>query len=231
MKNIAIITARGGSKRIPKKNIKDFLGKPVIAYSIEAAVNSGCFDEVMVSTDNKEIANISEIFGAKVPFLRTEKNSDDFATTSDALLEVLKNYSEMGFEFENACCIYPAAPFITQDIIKKTYQEFKAKDAHSLIPVVRYGYPIQRAFKIEGRFLKMFYPENINKRSQDLEAAYHDAGQFYWFRVKEFLVNKSIITDKTAYYEIPEQYVQDIDTESDWNIAELKYQILSKKKK
>lgn len=229
MKNIAIITARGGSKRIPGKNIRDFLGKPVIAYSIEAAVSSGCFDEVMVSTDDKEIAGISERYGARVPFFRSEKNSDDFATTSDVLSEVLGKYIETGIEYKNACCIYPAAPFITADIIIKCYKEFTGKDADSLMPVVRFSYPIQRAFKTDGNFLKMLYPENINRRSQDLEPAYHDAGQFYWFRVKEFLVNKSIITDKTAYYEIPELYAQDIDSESDWKLAELKYKIISQK--
>ncbi|MBI5403289.1 MAG: pseudaminic acid cytidylyltransferase [Ignavibacteriae bacterium] len=231
MKNIAIITARGGSKRIPGKNIRDFLGKPVIAYSIEAAVNSGCFDEVMVSTDDKEIAAVSEKYGAKIPFFRSEKNSDDFATTSEVLTEVLGRYIESGFKFDNACCIYPAAPFIKTDTIKKAFKEFIDEDAYALMPVVRFGYPIQRAFKTDGHFLKLLQPENINKRSQDLEPAYHDAGQFYWLRIKEFLVNKSIITDKTAYYEIPELYAQDIDDESDWNIAELKYKIISQKNK
>lgn len=231
MKNIAIITARGGSKRIPGKNIRDFLGKPVIVYSIEAAINSECFEEVMVSTDDKEIAAISEKYGAKIPFFRSGKNSDDFATTSDVLAEVLGKYIKMGIKYDNACCIYPTAPFITADIVKKTYKEYTDKDAYALMPVVRFSYPIQRAFKTDGHFLRMLQPENINRRSQDLEPSYHDAGQFYWLRVKEFLVNKSIITDKTAYYEIPEIYAQDIDSESDWKIAELKYKILSKKNK
>jgi pseudaminic acid cytidylyltransferase len=230
MKNIAIVTARGGSKRIPKKNIKDFLGKPILAYSIEAAINSKCFDEVMVSTDDSEIAEVSKKLGAKVPFYRSKENSSDFATTSDALLEVINNYKSSGINFENACCIYPTAPFITSKTIDDSFKIFLSKDADSLIPVVKFGYPIQRAFKKDGDYLKMFHPENVNKRSQDLEPAYHDVGQFYWFKVNEFLKNKILITDKTTFIEISELNTQDIDNEEDWKIAELKYKILYGKK-
>jgi pseudaminic acid cytidylyltransferase len=226
MKNLAIITARGGSKRIPKKNIRDFLGRPIIAYSIEAAINSGCFNEVMVSTDDSEIADLSVKIGAKVPFFRSEKNSDDYATTSDVLLEVLNTYKSKGIEFENACCIYPAAPFITSEILGDSYKVFSNKDFDSLIPVVKFSYPVQRAFKKKGDYIEMNQPENINKRSQDLEPMYHDAGQFCWFRVKEFLINKNLITGKTAFFEIPELNSQDIDNEEDWKIAELKYKFL-----
>jgi N-acylneuraminate cytidylyltransferase len=226
MKNLAIITARGGSKRIPKKNIKDFLGKPIIAYSIEAAITSKCFDEVMVSTDDSEIVEIANKFGAKIPFLRSKKNSDDYATTSDVLLEVLDTYKSNGFVFENACCIYPTAPFVSSKVIEDSYKIFSGKDSVSLIPVVRFSYPIQRAFKKEGDYIKMIQPEHINSRSQDLEPLFHDAGQFYWFRIKEFLENKNLITDKTSYIEISELNSHDIDNKEDWKIAELKYKYL-----
>jgi pseudaminic acid cytidylyltransferase len=226
MKNIAIIPARGGSKRIPKKNIRNFLGKSVIAYSIEAAINSKCFDEVMVSTDNAEIAGISKKYGAKIPFYRSEENSDDFATTSDVLLEVITSYKSIGIEFDYGCCIYPAAPFVTPEIIRGSFKKFIDIDAYSLIPVVKFGYPIQRAFKKEGDYIKMFHQEYIDTRSQDLESSYHDAGQFCWFQVEEFLNGKNLITDKTAFYEISEFNSQDIDNEEDWKMAELKYNLI-----
>ena len=169
MSSIAIITARGGSKRIPRKNIKDFLGKPILAYSIEAALNSGVFDEVMVSTDDKEIAEIAEKYGAKVPFLRSEATSNDYATTADVLSEVIDRYEKAGKFFDEVCCIYPTAPFITAAKLKAAIEELNRSDADALVPVVRFGFPPQRGFVINEGNLKFQYPEFALARSQDIE--------------------------------------------------------------
>lgn len=225
MKTIAIITARGGSKRIPRKNIKPFLGQPIIKYSIDVAMKAGCFDEVMVSTDDKEIAEISVKLGAKVPFLRSETASDDFATTSDAIYDVLTEYQKRGNKFEYCCCIYPTAPFISPERLMEGFETLKSNNADSVLPVVRFSYPIQRALKIEDGRLLMIWPENLNKRSQDLMPAYHDAGQFYWLKVSSFIEQKKLFTDNTCTIEISESEVQDIDNEEDWKIAEIKYKL------
>lgn len=228
-KKIAIIPARGGSKRIPQKNIRSFCGKPIIAYSIQAALDSKIFEEVMVSTDDKEISRISEKYNAKVPFLRSQINSDDFAPTSSVLLEVIENYKKAGKEFEYLCCIYPTAPFITPKILIDTFNSMLIKKADSIIPITKYSYSIQRSFKInDNGYLEYIWPENINKRSQDLLPAYHDAGLFYWINVNSFLMNKNLITNKTAFIELDELMVQDIDNESDWDIAELKYSLFQR---
>ena len=228
MKNIAIIPARGGSKRIPRKNIKDFLGKPIIAYSIEAAIQSNLFDEVMVSTDDEKIAEISKKIGVNVPFMRSKKNSDDFATTSNVLLEVLEEYKKKENEFDYLCCIYPTAPFVTIEKLKKSFELLIEKNADGIIPVVRFSYPIQRAFRINlDNKLEYIWPENVNKRSQDLEPTYHDAGQFYWCKVKPFLENESLITPQnTVPFIISEMEVQHIDSENDWELAEMKCKLL-----
>lgn len=223
---VAIITARGGSKRIPNKNIKKFLGVPIIKYSIDIALQADCFDEIMISTDDKEIAIIVKRLGAKVPFFRSLKNSNDFAMTADVIYEVLTEYAKRGKEFEYACCIYPTAPFISSEVIKKGLKILKSCKADTVVPVVRFGYPIQRSLKIENGKLKMNWPENLNKRSQDLMPAYHDVGQFYWMKVPSFLKQKLLFTDNSIPIEIPESEVQDIDTEEDWKIAEMKYKIL-----
>ena len=227
-KCIAIITARGGSKRIPRKNIKIFLGFPIIKYPIEAAVKSRCFDEIMVSTDDKEITEVAEKFGAKIPFLRSQTNSNDFATTADVIEEVLLEYKKSGKNFEYCCCIYPTAPFISAERLREGFEILKSKKADSVLPVVCFSYPIQRALKIENNRLLMVCPENLNIRSQDLTPAYHDVGQFYWLRVESFLEHKKIFTENTAPVVIPESEVQDIDTEEDWKIAEIKFKILKK---
>lgn len=227
MKTVAIITARGGSKRIPRKNIRPFLGHPIIKYSIDAAKISGCFDEIMVSTDDAEIAEISQRLGAKTPFMRSEATSNDFATTPDVIEEVLVEYRKRGHEFEYACCIYPTAPLILAEGLKKGYELLKEKGADSVLPVVRFSYPIQRALKIEDGKLRMIWPENLNKRSQDLMPAFHDVGQFYWLRVKSFLKEKVLFGKLTIPVEVPESEVQDIDSEEDWKIAEMKYKILN----
>ena len=229
-KNLCIIPARGGSKRIPRKNIKNFKGKPIIAYSIEAALKSGLFEEVMVSTDDNEVAEIGQEYGAMIPFFRSKKNADDFATTVDVLLEVLTNYKELGEEFENVCCIYPTAPFVTEDKLKEAYEKLSGENFDAVFPVIPFGYPIQRSLKINSHKLEFFFPEYENFRSQDLEIAYHDAGQFYFFKSKNLLNNKSILSDNAGSIVLSEMEAQDIDTEIDWKLAELKYEILQSTK-
>jgi pseudaminic acid cytidylyltransferase len=224
-KILAIIPARGGSKRIPRKNIKDFLGKPIIAYSIEAAFESKLFDEVMVSTDDQEIVEVAKKYGAEVPFMRSKKNSDDLATTADVIEEVLLGYEKLGKYFDKTCCIYPTAPFISPERLNEAMRLLEDTDAGSVLPVTHFSYPILRSFKIEDSgLLKMNWPENMNVSSQDLALAYHDSGQFYCLDVKKFLVQKKLFTDNTLPIIIPESEVQDIDNEEDWKIAEIKYQ-------
>ncbi len=226
MSSVAIITARGGSKRIPKKNIKDFLGKPIIAYSIEAAKEAGIFDEVMVSTDDNEIAEIAKKYGAEVPFLRSSETSNDYATTRDVILEVLDCYEKAGKYFDSFICIYPTAPFVTAEKLKEAYKQFEMEQADTLVPVVRFGFPPQRGFICEDKYIKYQYPEHALTRSQDLEPVYHDCGQFYICNTEKFKEKKLMVTDKTIPFIIPETEVQDIDTETDWIIAEEKYRRL-----
>ncbi len=227
MKTLAMITARGGSKRIPRKNIKEFNGKPIIAYSIEAALGSGVYDEVMVSTDDDEIAEISKKYGASVPFLRSEKTSNDFATTTDVIEEVILEYKKRGTDFDIATCIYPTAPFITAERLKIAVETLKESDADSLIPVVRFSYPPQRAMEIQDGRLVFRQPEYLTMRSQDLVAHYHDAGQFYVFRTESFLKNRNIMVGNILPLELSELEVQDIDNEVDWKLAELKYNLIN----
>lgn len=227
MKTLAMITARGGSKRIPRKNIKEFNGKPIISYSIEAALASGVFDEVMVSTDDEEIAEIAKKYGAKVPFFRSEKTANDFATTVDVIEEVLNTYKERGEEFDIFCCIYPTAPFITAKRLKDAVEELAKSDADSLIPVVRFSYPPQRAMEVHDGKLVFRQPENLSKRSQDLEPHFHDAGQFYVVRSESFFKNRGIMVGDILPMELSELEVQDIDNEVDWKLAELKYNLLN----
>lgn len=228
---LAVITARGGSKRIPNKNIKDFCGKPILAYSIEAALQSGVFDEVMVSTDSDEIAEVAKKYGAKVPFMRSAKNSDDFATTKDVLLEVFGKYTELGNDLEYACCIYPTAPFITADKIREGRELLNRDNVYMVNPIVKFSFPPQRGLVIdENDIIQLKWPENRDRRSQDLEDIYHDCGQFYWYNVKEFMNRDGIMDGFSAPVIIDDLYVQDIDNESDWEIAEMKYRILKEKK-
>lgn len=229
MRSLAIITARGGSKRIPRKNIRPFCGKPILAYSIEAAIKSGIFDTVMVSTDDKEIAEIAKSYGAEVPFFRSEKTSNDFATTNDVLLEVLAEYEARGRQYDLGCCIYPTAPFITADRIRQAVETLTESDAETLIPVVGFSYPPQRAMVIENDRLVFKYPQYIDSRSQDLEKHYHDVGQFYVFRTEAFRRNRKLMLGDILPYVVSEMEVQDIDTLTDWEIAEMKYRILKEK--
>jgi len=179
MSSIAIIPARGGSKRIPRKNIKNFLGKPIIAYSIEAALQCGLFDVVMVSTDDKEIADIAEEYGAEVPFLRSRENSNDFAGISEVCIEVISKYWCSDIYFDCACCILPTAPFIERKRLIEAAEMLASGRFDCIFTVVEYSYPIQRSLKMDNGFITMKWPENFYKRSQDLEKTYHDAGQFY----------------------------------------------------
>jgi len=222
---IAIIPARGGSKRIPRKNIKNFLGKPIISYSIQAALDSNLFDEVMVSTDDYEIAKIAKQFGAKVPFMRSTKNSNDFASTYDVIEEVINEYKIQGLKFDKICCIYSCAPFISPEILIKALEKLEDKKFDSVFPVLKYSFPIQRALKRDDDKITMIVEDNLNIRSQDLEESYHDAGQFYWCKTKQLLKSKKLLTSNTGCVVISELEAQDIDTKTDWKLAELKYRL------
>ncbi len=221
MSNIAIIPARGGSKRIPRKNIKEFLGKPIIAYSIQAALESNLFEEVMVSTDNEEIAKVAKKYGASVPFMRSKKNADDYATLADVIDEVIGQYRSEGKSFDYGCCILPTTPLIQTPKIKEAYQLLCEKSFDTIKPIVPFSYPIQRALRYREGIVEMLNPEYAKSRSQDLEQAYHDAGQFYWFK---FL--SGLRGNRKGAIVIPEIEVQDIDVQEDWEIAELKFKLL-----
>ena len=225
-KKLCIIPARGGSKRIPRKNAKDFLGKPIIAYSIEAALKSKLFDYIMVSTDDEEIAEISKSFGASIPFFRSKKNSSDFATTFEVIEEILEKFQEQNQFFKFCCCIYPCAPQVNSDILISSFKMLDANNYDSLLPIVKYGHPIQRALILddEGK-IKYDKPKNTLIRSQDLNDMFHDAGQFYWMNIKALLKNKSVISQNSGAIVISELQVQDIDSELDWKLAEIKFKL------
>lgn len=226
MKSVAIITARGGSKRIPRKNIKPFLGKPIIEYSIEAALQSGMFQEVMVSTDDEEIAQIAKKAGAKVPFMRSEDASNDFATTAEVVEEVLDSYERIGQVFDQVCCIYPTAPFVTANAIKTAMMLLEQEQSDAVIPVVKFSFPPQRCVVINDNRLTPKWPADMGKRSQDLEPFYHDCGQFYCLKAKSFKAQKALWMKDVVPFIQDESTVQDIDTLEDWKIAEMKYKIL-----
>ncbi len=223
MRKVAIITARGGSKRIPRKNIRDFCGKPILAYSIEAALASGIFDEVMVSTEDSEIAGIAERYGAEVPFLRSAQTADDYATTAEVLMEVFAQYKSIGRQFQSACCIYPTAPFITAQKLRRAMALLEEENTDSVIPVTAFSFPPMRGMYIRKGKLQYHHPEYAIRRSQDIETMYHDCGQFYCFKTESLLKEKKLVTEHTRALIMPEQEVQDIDTLEDWAIAETKY--------
>lgn len=229
-KSIAIIPARGGSKRIPRKNIRPFCGYPIIKYSIDAVYQAGCFDEIIVSTEDEEIATVAKKYGGKVPFLRSKKCASDIATLEDVTLEVLKKYEKKGKTFDYICCVLSTAPFVTSDRIKEGFLLLKNSGADSVFPVVRYGYPIQRALKINNNgTMDLVWPENEDKRSQELMPTFHDAGQFYWAKRKPFLAQHRFFSDNAVPLEISSFEVQDIDNEDDWRAAEIKFKILKNK--
>lgn len=218
---LAIIPARGGSKRIPGKNLKLFLGKPVIAYVIEKALQSGLFAEVMVSTDDPEIAETAIRFGAAIPFMRSARTADDFAILNDVLREVLDEYRKRGREFDATCMLLPTAPLIRQPVLQEALELLLQKNFDSVRPVVKYAYPIQRSLRMDNNRIEMFFPENYTRRSQDLEPAYHDAGQFYWIAG-----NKQLTDPGKGGIVIPEMEAHDVDTPEDWEMAEIKYKLL-----
>ena len=222
MRNLAIIPARGGSKRIPHKNIRLFNGKPIIAYSIDIAINSGLFDEVMVSTDDNQIAEIAIKYGAKVPFIRSAETANDFAPLADVVDEVVSKYKSLDEEFDNVCCILSTAPLLTVNNLTRGYDSLLNGKFDSIRPVVEFSYPIQRALKLSDDKVSFFYPEHKKTRSQDLEKAYHDAGQYYWMTSRKLLKG-----DNKGAVIISERYVQDIDSEEDWYMAEMKYNLLN----
>ena len=226
MSVIAIITARGGSKRIPKKNIKDFYGKPMLAYAIEAAQKANIFDEIMVSTDSNEIADVAKKYGAAVPFMRSEKSSNDFATTYDVLEEVVSEYKKNGKEFDNICCIYPCVPFLTSKTLNESYKTFIDGNYDALQPVCAYPSPIEWAMRLNNGLLIPDSPEKLTIRSQDLQKAYFDVGMFYYCQTEVMLREKTLVPKNTAGYVIEESECQDIDTPDDWKMAELKYKLL-----
>ncbi len=226
MKRIAIITARGGSKRIPHKNIRDFCGKPILFYSIEAALKSHCFTTIMVSTDDEIIADLAKKAGAEVPFLRSDKTSGDFATTAEVIEEVLTEYKKQGEEFDTACCIYPTAPFITAEKLQEAVRLLEEKDLDSVMPVVEFSFPPLRGMVIEEGKLNYKWEKYSQMRSQDLEKIYHDVGQFYVLNVKHFEESKKLVTKNTGAIMMSELETQDIDNETDWKIAELKYRLI-----
>ena len=219
-RNICIIPARGGSKRIPRKNIKDFLGKPIIAYSIEMALETELFEEVMVSTDDSEIAEIAESYGAKIPFLRSNETSNDYATTASVIREVVKMYKNIGREFDSVCCLYPTAVLANSADICEGYELLNEVDI--VLPVTEFSFPPLRSFHVNEKGLAEYrYPEHVNTRSQDLEPWYHDAGQWYWYHIKFFEKELEIYERKVI--KLPNTRVQDIDNMEDWELAEIKF--------
>lgn len=218
---LAVIPARGGSKRIPRKNIKEFGGKPLIAWSIEAALKSKCFDRVIVSTDDVEISNVAKNYGADVPFIRPGNLSDDFTGTIPVIQHAIQSLSSDGTDFQEVCCLYATAPFVRPGDISRGLHELNLSDASYAFSVTKYPFPIQRAVRLneEGR-VQMFSPEMFSVRSQDLEEAYHDAGQFYWGKTQAWLRGTRIFSVESVPVHLPMHLVQDIDTEEDWIRAE-----------
>lgn len=226
--NIAVIPARGGSKRIPKKNIRLFYGKPIMAWSIEAALNSGLFDHVIVSTDDDEIAKIAQKFGAETPFVRPKELSDDFTGTNDVVKHGVQWCLEQNIAIDKVCCLYATAPFIRTDDLKQSFRQLEQSQKEFVFSVTHYDFPIQRAIsqtKHEG--VSPVFADKINERSQDLDEVYHDAGQFYWGKAEAFLQDVDLYSEHSELYILPNYLVQDIDTEDDWKRAELMFRALN----
>ena len=229
--NLCVIPARGGSKRIHRKNIKQFCGKPLIVWSIEKAIESSCFDRIIVSTDDIEIANIAKNYGAEVPFIRPKELSDDYTSTNEVISHAIK------FQIKNSkrplvvCCIYPTAPFVQTKDIKHGLEILKTNEVDYVFSVTTFAYPIQRSFRMtKNQKIEMFWPEYLFSRSQDLEEAWHDAGQFYWGITDSWLENKPIIGNNTKAIHLPRYRVQDIDTYEDWERAEWMFKVINKQK-
>ncbi len=225
---IAIIPARGGSKRIPRKNIRPFCGQPMLAYAIQAAQKSGCFSKVVVSTDDEEIAKVARQLGAEVPFLRPANLADDHTGTTPVVIDTIQRLDQLGIQAEHYCCIYATVPLIQADDLKAAHQRLIASNAPFVYTVAEFGFPIQRAVRMgeQGR-VTPFWPEQMAKRSQDLEPAYQDAGQFYWGTRTAWLDGISPVGGEGIGHILPRQRVVDIDTPEDWHLAELLYQVLA----
>ncbi|HCL58979.1 MAG TPA: pseudaminic acid cytidylyltransferase [Acinetobacter sp.] len=220
---LAVIPARGGSKRIPRKNIKMFHGQPMITWSVQAAVDSGCFDEIWVSTDDEEIAAVAQAYGAKVPFLRPAHLSDDFATTADVMSHAVEEFGKLNHALPDyICCLYATAPFVTKTDLVHGLEKIKNNNTlHYVFSATTYPFPIQRAIKLnEQGTVEMFSPQYFNVRSQDLEESWHDAGQFYWGTAEAWLNKAMIFASQSSVVELPRFRVQDIDTQEDWDRAE-----------
>jgi len=228
-RNLAIIPARGGSKRLPGKNTRLFCGKPIITYSIRAALDSDLFSEVMVSTDDDTIAEVAKTCGAAVPFLRGAAASNDTAGLAEAVEEVLLEYSRRAMDFGNFCVILATAPFVTTVRLRQAFDLMESTRADAALPVVAFGYPVQRALKLDDGKVSMIWPENYAKRSQDLPAAYHDSGQFYWGRTQTFLKQKTLFAANCAALVLPELEAEDIDTEEHFKLAEIKFGLLQQR--
>jgi N-acylneuraminate cytidylyltransferase len=227
--NLCVIPARGGSKRIPRKNIKSFCGKPIIGYSIEAAIQSECFDRIIVSTDDEYIAEVARSFGAEVPFVRPGLLSNDYAGTLPVIKHAIEWYEGRGVLFDFVCCLYATAPFVTGKKLREAMDKLISNKADYCFTVTSFPYPIQRALKvIDNDRMELFYPEEFCSRTQDLEDAYHDAGQFYLGKPNSFKVINPFELNVITPHLLPRYLVQDIDTEEDWLRAELMYQVLIK---
>jgi N-acylneuraminate cytidylyltransferase len=226
---LAVIPARGGSKRIPRKNIKLFGGKPMIAWSIEAAIQSGCFDRIIVSTDDAEIADVARAYGAEVPFVRPPELSDDHTATIPVVAHAIQWISQQFDPVELACCLYATAPFIQSKDLQQGLNALQQSDALYALTVTNFAAPIQRSFRItQQQRIEMFNPDQYNMRSQDLEEAYHDAGQFYWGRAEAWLSSTPLHSEFAIPLLLPRYRVQDIDTMDDWIRAEMMFEILDK---
>jgi len=224
MGSLAIIPARGGSKRIHRKNIKKFIGKPIISYSIDLAIQSNLFDEVMVSTDDDKIAKIAQKYGADVPFIRSKVNSSDFATTMDVIHEVVNFYTnQLNKKFDYVCCIYPTAPLTTIKDLEDGYNLLVSGNYETVVPITPYAHPIQRGVKLHNERIEFINPENANIRTQDLETIYHDIGNWYWISCP--ISANSLITEKSGTIIISNCLAQDIDNLEDWKLAEMKYKL------
>ena len=224
--NVAIIPARGGSKRIPGKNIKLFLGKPIIAYSIETTLKAGIFDKVIVSTDSEEIASVAREYGAETPFMRPAELADDFSGTTEVIAHAIKWFQEKGDQINLACCVYATSPFLDSDTIIKGMRILEETNKQYSLTVTHFPSSIHRALKIGNNQLDMFWPENFNVRSQDLDEAYYDAGQMYCGKPKAFIDGLSFFANYSAPIILPNYLVQDIDTLDDWRTAELMYKAI-----
>ena len=226
---LCVIPARGGSKRIPRKNIKRFCGQVMIGYSIKAALDSQCFDQVIVSTDDTEIAEVAKSFGASVPFMRPDELANDYVGTVPVIKHAIEWFDDQGQAPSEVCCLYATAPFVRAGTIKKAYEQMQCTQVDYCFTATNFAFPIQRAIKVtaENR-IEMFYPKHLETRSQDLEESYHDAGQLYWGKAEAFKQQKPLFSKSATPYILPRHLVQDIDTLEDWKRAELMFQILKK---